>query len=222
MLFNRSTARRLLPALCALFMTACANLHAEDSLGLAVSNVNYSGTSYDSALAVDPVTDQSAGGEAAMAYGAGGQMCCYSLPPQWRPGIQVEVRLLKEKVGKTYQERAYEQDVWIKKRIEIPPYQGHPSTLWIVIYPDQQIAAYATNYDPSNPNWPGKIKGWPVPSVEYQRKLWAQALAQKKELLAYMRQGVADPKTKPASLPAMRQTITELEQAIVNLEKSKP
>jgi len=171
-LFDRIAPHRLLPALCLLFLAACANLHAEDSIGLSVTNVNYSGTGYTSALAVDPVTDQSGGGEAANEYAASGLMCCYSLPSKWRPGIQVEVRLLKEKVGQTYQERAYEQDVWIKKRVDVPPYQGRPSTLWIVIYPDQQVAVYATNDEPSSPNWPGKIKGWPVPSVEYRRMLW--------------------------------------------------
>jgi len=171
-LFYRIAPHRLLPALCLLFLAACANLHAEDSIGLSVTNVNYSGTGYTSALAVDPVTDQSGGGEAANEYAASGLMCCYSLPSKWRPGIQVEVRLLKEKVGQTYQERAYEQDVWIKKRVDVPPYQGRPSTLWIVIYPDQQVAVYATNDEPSSPNWPGKIKGWPVPSVEYRRMLW--------------------------------------------------
>ncbi|TDR73609.1 uncharacterized protein DUF3304 [Paludibacterium purpuratum] len=167
-----TAARRLLLACCVPLLAACASLHAEDTIGLGVSNVNYSGTAYDSALAVDPVTDKSGGGEAAMPYGAGGLMCCYSLPAKWRPGIQVEVRLLKEKVGKTYKERAYEQDVWIKQTVEVPPYQGSPGTLWIVIYPDGQVAVHATNYEPSNPNWPGKIKGWPVPSVEYRRMLW--------------------------------------------------
>jgi len=186
-------------------------LHAEDSLGLAVSNVNYSGISYPSALVVDPATDQSAGGEAAMAYGAGGQMCCYSLPTQWRPGIQVEVRLLMPTKAKNYEEYKNMPDVWQKKLVEIPPYQGRPGTLWIVIYPDQQVAVYATNDEPSSPNWPGKIKGWPVPSVEYRRMLWDRKMSDlQKEKKIYE----AAIKKKPAEAQDFESAIDLVNQEI--------
>ena len=99
-------------------------------------------------------------------FSAGGTMCCYTLPAKWRPGIKVEVR----------------ETHWLPKRpddsvpeiskkhlVEIPSYAvGNPGELWVVRGHDGSLQLVSSNYQPDHPMWPGTIKGWPIPSVEYQ------------------------------------------------------
>ena len=178
-----------------LALAGCASQQAEPTVGVGVTSVNYTDQDYPASLLVDPLTNQAAGGEPADAYSAGGDMCCYSLPTKWHAGIQIKVRLMLPSLGKTYKERAYEADRWIEQLVEVPPYpNGRPGTLWTVIYPGPKLEVLSSVYDPSNANWPGRIKGWPVPSLEYRRKLWDRTVDETKTTLSILESaGKKDP-----------------------------
>lgn len=59
-----------------------------------------------------------------------------------------------------------------KHFLDIPAYgRGDPGELWVIRAPDGAVSIVSSNLQPDHPNWPGAIKGWPVPSVAYQRKM---------------------------------------------------
>jgi hypothetical protein len=54
---------------------------------------------------------------------------------------------------------------------EIPPYvAGKAGELWVIRAPDGSMSIVSSNYQPDHASWPGKIKGWPIPSLEYRRE----------------------------------------------------
>jgi hypothetical protein len=59
-----------------------------------------------------------------------------------------------------------------KHFLDIPAYgRGDPGELWVIRAPDGAVSVVSSNLQPDHPSWPGAIKGWPVPSIEYQRKI---------------------------------------------------
>jgi len=38
--------------------------------------------------------------------------------------------------------------------------------------PDGNVEVVSSNYQPDHEKWPGKLKGWPIPSIEYRRERW--------------------------------------------------
>jgi hypothetical protein len=151
-------------------LTGCAEQILNPTVGVSVSGVNYTDKGILYRLQ-DPIhPENKAGGEGVSAYGAGGIMCCYALPTKWHPGIQVKVVV-------------YDDHRILSKEMlaEVPPYvNGKPGQLWAVVYPDGSVGAISSDVNPDHPDWPGKVKGWPVPSKEYRLKHWEQELAYKK------------------------------------------
>jgi hypothetical protein len=62
--------------------------------------------------------------------------------------------------------------------VEVPPYvDGKPGELWVLRQPDGTVEVVSSDYQPNHHKWPGKVKGWPVPSLEYKRERWALYLS---------------------------------------------
>jgi len=120
---------------------------------------------------MDPVkSDQIIGGEHIDSYSAGGTTCCATLPRKWRPGIKLHIRTihwLKQLPDGSLPE--------IKQAhvVEVPKYvDGKPGELWVLRNADGSIGVVSSDFQPDHAQWPGKVKGWPVPSIEYQRERW--------------------------------------------------
>lgn len=162
-----------LAVICSPLLTACAKSNAPapsaKSIPVPIHGVNYTAEPF-SFVVIDPQDPKNyGGGETINSYGAGGTMCCYSLPAQWRPGLKVEIAetyWLPVKADKSLPE------VRKKHVVEIPPYSGGKAgELWVLRGPSGEMSIVSSDLQPDHRDWTGGIKGWPVPSVEYQRKI---------------------------------------------------
>ena len=174
--------------LCAAFLpfllSACGG---DDTVGVPVSGINYTDQGFGAYGLKDPNDEKNyGGGEPLGPYAAGGMMCCYSLPEQWHEGMQVEVIIRRAMVGETYEDRTAE---YARRRdngtldetilVDIPPYDAEDiqhSAIWVEMLPDNRFDVVVSHVDPNHKDWPGDIKGWPVPSVEYRKKLARERL----------------------------------------------
>ncbi|MEH6434567.1 DUF3304 domain-containing protein [Massilia sp. DD77] len=142
----------------------------KDFVSVSIHGVNYSADAFRY-FVVDPKEPKnSGGGEFIEPFGAGGIMCCYSLPKQWRPGIQILVRsthwLPKQSNGELPEVR----EIFT---VEVPRYtDGKAGELWVMRTAEGKVEVVSSDLQPNHPQWPGKVKGWPVPSVEYRRERW--------------------------------------------------
>jgi hypothetical protein len=44
--------------------------------------------------------------------------------------------------------------------------------LWVLRTKEGAIELVFSNVRPDHPDWPGRVKGWPEPSLEYRRERW--------------------------------------------------
>ncbi|WP_269209356.1 DUF3304 domain-containing protein [Chromobacterium vaccinii] len=115
----------------------------------------------------------SGGSAANVGAGGSGIMCCVSLPAKWQPGMRLVVQTKDETKAKTAAEWSKENIPLKLRMVEVPRYEASDvGTVWVQFLPNDNVALVVSRYDPSNSNWPGAIKGWPKPSVEYRRVLW--------------------------------------------------
>jgi hypothetical protein len=165
--------RRLLSAL-ALLLTGCSkaveptNMPETNIVSVNVHGLNYTAEPFRYVLH-DPMNLSSGAAEHIGPFSGGGITCCYVLPKRWTPGIRVNVQATHwlpktdrgdlPKVEKTYV-------------VEVPAYPEGAGDLWVVRTPESAIELVITNIEPDRPQWPGRIKGWPEPSLAYQRKRW--------------------------------------------------
>lgn len=151
---------------CAPILAACG----KSSLPVSIHGVNYSVEPFSFALK-DPIAPENKGdGELVDSYAAGGTTCCYELPNKWRPGLKVSIQA-KHWVGKSADDSLHDIDT--THLVEIPPYaDGKPGELWVLRAADGSMNIVSSDFQPDHPNWPGKVKGWPVPSLAYQRERW--------------------------------------------------
>ncbi|AXE35884.1 DUF3304 domain-containing protein [Chromobacterium phragmitis] len=158
--------------LCCTALSACAGMGGQ--LGASMTVVNYSGKGYDWVAVAQPQTPKQAdAAEMIGPYGAGGIMCCVNLPTQWQPGMQLVVQTKDETKAKTAAEWSKENIPLKLRTVDVPRYEASDvGTVWVQLLPDDKVALVVSRYDPSNANWPGAIKGWPKPSLEYRRVLW--------------------------------------------------
>jgi hypothetical protein len=159
-----------LPVMTGLLLAACGSLRVADSkTGVGIGGVNYSDQPIFYALS-DPNNPASVGGEPVDPFGAGGLICCFSLPDTWQPGIKVRVQIFDTNMKDVKDEI-----------VDLPPYvEGKPGQLWAVHHQDGRVEVFSSIYGPPHAKWPARIKGWPVPTVEYRRKLWELHLNDKK------------------------------------------
>ncbi|WP_169803254.1 hypothetical protein, partial [Janthinobacterium agaricidamnosum] len=97
-------------------------------------------------------------------------------------GIQININITKWLQKK---ESGKLQEVKEQHLVEVPRYvDGTPGELWVIRNPDESIAAISSNYQPNHNLWPGPLKGWPVPSLVYQRERWDIYIKQEKGCVA--------------------------------------
>jgi hypothetical protein len=57
--------------------------------------------------------------------------------------------------------------------VEIPSYAGGKvEELWVLRTADGGIEVVMSDVEPGHAQWPGKVKGWPEPSLAFQRERW--------------------------------------------------
>jgi hypothetical protein len=151
---------------CVSTLAACG----KSSIPVSIHGVNYSVEPFSFVLK-DPVDPKNeGGGELVDSYAAGGTTCCYELPKSWRPGIKVAIES-KHWVGKNADNSLH--DIDSTHIVEVPPYvDGKPGELWILRAADGSLNIVSSDFQPDHPKWPGKVKGWPIPSLAYQRARW--------------------------------------------------
>lgn len=166
-----STGGLIQPRLTCLLMVAALAACEKSTVDVSLHGVNYSNETFTSYVKDPDARDGTgAGGELIDRFAAGGTTCCATLPGKWRPGIKLQVNTTH----------------WLKKRpdgelpeikeshlVEVPPYvDGKPGELWVLRAADGSIGVVSSDFQPDHPKWPGKVKGWPVPSLEYRRERW--------------------------------------------------
>lgn len=142
---------------------------AKATVDVSVHGVNYSGATFSYYL-IDPVNPDTGGvGETIDPFAGGGTTCCFSLPKIWRPGIKVQIHAthwLPRPDGSLSEEK----NVHI---VDVPRYDDNkPGELWVMRGADGNMSVISSDFQPDHPKWPGKIKGWPIPSLEYRRERW--------------------------------------------------
>ena len=150
-------------------------------VSVSVHGVNYTANPF-TFVVMDPDNESNiGGGEHIGPFSAGGIMCCFTLPSKWKAGLKVRVRsthwLPKNDKGELPEvEKVY--------TVDVPPYaNGKVGELWVLRISDGRIEVVSTDLQPDHPQWPGKVKGWPVPSKEYMRERWALYVKLAEELV---------------------------------------
>ena len=132
--------------------------------------VNYTGETFTYVVSDPKRPDSGSGGELIDPFGAGGMTCCVTLPKVWRPGIMLKVHAthwLKERPDGSLPEIKEEYTV------EVPRYvDGKPGEMWVLREANGKVSVISSDFQPNHPKWPGQVKGWPVPSLEYRRERW--------------------------------------------------
>ena len=139
--------------------------HASVSL----HGVNYSDREFSYFIADPENPKKTIGGEHIAPFAGGGTTCCAVLPWKWKPGTKVRLTTthwLKKRPDGSLPEVTQEHEV------DVPEY-AEAGELWVIRDAQGKISVVSSNVQPDHPGWPGKVKGWPVPSVEYQRERWA-------------------------------------------------
>ncbi len=149
-------------------LTACGKTTGTESVS--IHGVNYTGEEI-SYIVEDPAdSNNSGGGEIVAPFAGGGTMCCYDLPKKWRSGIQVKVNITRWLPEKSDGSLPKVEETHMA---EVPRYaDGKPGELWVLRNADGTIGVVSSDFQPDHERWPGKVKGWPVPSLEYQRERW--------------------------------------------------
>lgn len=138
--------------------------HASVSL----HGVNYSDREFSYFIADPEAPKKSIGGEHIAPFAAGGTTCCASLPWKWKPGTKIRlttIHWLKRRPDGSLPEVREEHEV------EVPEY-AEAGELWVIRDGKGKISVVSSNVQPDHPAWPGKVMGWPMPSLEYQRERW--------------------------------------------------
>ena len=147
-------------------LTGCAKA----TVPVSIHGVNYTGQTFSYVIEDPDNIKNRGGGELIEPFSSGGAMCCYELPSKWRPGIQVRI------IGRHWlakKEDGSLPEIVETKVVEVPKYvDGKAGELWVLREADGALGIVSSDYQPDHAKWPGKVKGWPVPSLEYRRSRW--------------------------------------------------
>lgn len=198
LLFTLRTLRLALVALLSLhLLTACAK---GGVAGVNIHGVNYTDREF-SYRVEDPTNPKNhGGGEMVDAYSAGGTLCCYELPRQWRPGLQIEVHTIRWKDKVDDDVRVPREEIREAHRVEVPEYKGKPGELWVLLQADGRVAVVSSDLQPDHPEWPGAIKGWPVPSLEFMRAQADMYIKAEEGDVTSFQEALAELETSPAQM----------------------
>lgn len=193
--------RILRPALVGLLslhlLTACAKGGVS---GVNIHGVNYTDREFSYRVEDPANPDNHGGGEMVDAYSAGGTLCCYELPRKWRPGIQIQVHTIRWKDKLDDDVRVPREEIHEAHLVEVPEYKGKPGELWVLLQSDGRVAVVSSDLQPDHPDWPGAIKGWPVPSLEYMRAQADMYIKAEEGDVKSFQEALAELETSPAKL----------------------
>ncbi|CDG84949.1 hypothetical protein GJA_4341 [Janthinobacterium agaricidamnosum NBRC 102515 = DSM 9628] len=165
----------------ALVLAAALSAATSAAMAGGIQSLNYSSREVGYIAVENPGnTNSGGGGDALNPYSGGGTICCFEVPEKWHPDLQVVV---------AYQ--FYPDPTMHRETVTIPPYpKGEAGDIWLIVYEDSSVGAVVSKYGPSLPEWPGKIKGYPVPSKEYRMKLRQEKIKREKDWLHAMERGL--------------------------------
>ena len=190
-----------------------SSLTSERMASGTVIGLNYSGDNVNIIGVEDPLRpNNEGGGDGFRPYSAGGMICCYSIPAQWHPGIMTRVVF---QVGGIDGKREFHT-------VEIPPYpDGIAGDVWPMRLPDGSAAVVVSTYMPDHPKWNGPIKGYPVPSKEYQKVLWEKEVEKTKHSIENSKFLLNDPTWLPERREATRNLLKQNEAKLKWLMEHK-
>ncbi len=142
--------------------------YGDSHTSVSLHGVNYSDGEFSYFIADPDDPQKTIGGEHIAPFAGGGTTCCAVLPWKWKPGTKVRLTTthwLKRLPDGNLPEVTEEHEV------EVPEYP-EAGELWVIKNGDGKISVVSSNVQPDHASWPGRIKGWPVPSLEYQRERW--------------------------------------------------
>ncbi|MDO8038046.1 DUF3304 domain-containing protein [Janthinobacterium sp. SUN137] len=144
------------------------------AMAASIQALNYSPREVDYIAVENPGnTNSGGGGDSIRPYGQGGSICCFSVPEKWHAELKVVV---------VYQ--LSPDPTFHRETVSVPPYpDGKGGDIWLIVYEDGSVGAVVSLYGPSRPEWPGKIKGYPVPTKEYRDERRRQKLKREKATL---------------------------------------
>lgn len=159
-------------------LTACGQ--ESDTVELNITGADYAGTGIRAFRVKNPDVPDAYGDGGSMApYGGGGIRCCYQVPKQWHEGLTAEIEVYYPLKGKNGDEmsadltkREATDNVTETFNVPVPKYQAPAEgTLWVQFMPDKKIKVVVSDLSPDHEDFPGDVKGWPVPSDEYRISL---------------------------------------------------
>jgi hypothetical protein len=161
---------KLRGAICAILFISPLLAACSKPLPVSIHGVNYAVEPFSYVLTDPNDPKNTGGGELIESYAAGGTMCCYELPRKWQPGIKVSVRVAHWE-GKLADDSLHQ--IVSTHLVEVPRYaNGKPGELWVLRTANGGVDLVSSDFQPDHAQWPGKVKGWPVPSLAYQRQRW--------------------------------------------------
>lgn len=212
----KHTFRAVALVVCAATLLAsCASAQSQKpkSLGAAVRSINYSGKEVELTV-IDPLDKSNgSGGDALNPYSMGGTICCFSIPAEWHHGYQVIVKY-----------SFYPDETWHEQLVDVPPYpQGIAGDIWLAMHEDGRAEAVVSNFGPTRDEWPGRIKGRPVPSAEYANKVRNDWLATRRGMVETMERGLKDGSERsPEQIERVKSSIKFMKEQIRQMEEAKP
>lgn len=163
----------LAATLCLQLLTACAKI---STASVNIHGVNYTAQEFSYRVEDPSNPENHGGGEMVDSFSAGGTLCCYELPRIWKPGMQLDIhtiRYINPPPDAPHDPRKAIEEIRETHRVTVPEYpKGRPGELWVLRNADGTFGVVISDYQPDHAKWPGAVKGWPVPSVEYRREQW--------------------------------------------------
>lgn len=143
----------------------------ENTVGVNLHGVNHTAETFSFYLNDPKDPERISGGSGLIdPFSAGGISCCVVLPRKWEPGMKLKIH------AKHWPKRLSDESSREIKEVieaEVPKYaDGEPGEIWVLRHSDGKLEVVASDHQPDHPKWPGSVKGWPVPSIEYRRERW--------------------------------------------------
>lgn len=184
------------------------------AMAASIQALNYSSREVDYIAVENPGnTNSGGGGDSIRPYGQGGSICCFSVPEKWHADLKVVV---------VYQ--LSPDPTFHRETVSVPQYpDGKAGDIWLIVYEDGSVGAVVSLYGPSRPEWPGKIKGYPVPTKEYRDERRKQKLKREKASLLTLERGLL---LRGISLPDEKvkeiQEIIEFQKKVIQSLEGNP
>lgn len=143
----------------------------EKTVGVNLHGVNHTAETFSFYLK-NPANPEMINGGSGLIdpFGTSGISCCAVLPRRWKRGLKLQIHT-------THWQKSLPDETLpeIKQvvEVEIPKYiEDKPGEIWILRNKSGKVEVVASEYQPDHPKWPGKIKGWPIPTAEYRLERW--------------------------------------------------